>query len=569
MVGAEALDAIEDLADQSLLVVVEGEQGLRFRMLETVREFGRMQLVDAGEEDAAARAQRAWAVDFAARQVGALMGPGQFDAVDAVRAEENNLADVLRQALGAADPATTVQVLATLGTYWTILGDHARIYVLAEAVCQVVGGWSPPAELGDAARVAVSVTINNAMIGESAQVEALRTVLRDLGPGDGDRRIAAQVRVMQDFDPRQGAEFIARLREYADSDDHALALAALLWLGFALENMGDPGAAIREIERALQLADASSGPWTPAILHTQAGQLAMQLGVFDKAVVHARTALPVLERLGAIDDAVQLRSLLALASIWAGDLDEAERELGRLAEVRDLDKVIGGRLVGYLGNAELALARGDATTGLARYATAVERVRALEFPGLPSTGLEPWVLFGEATALAAHAYHGDPGDPSGQELFDAVCGRVGGILDPEFPYLDYPVCGVILLALGIWGLRAVRAPGRRRGPAPGARGPLRLQPQRAHPVLGPGARHGRGARAGPPAGDRCRVRRAPRPGRPGGRPQAGRDARRAQLSDHLTTSRHARSRRRSSVALAARTTGELIRRRVSDHRCRL
>ncbi|HEX7717922.1 MAG TPA: AAA family ATPase, partial [Marmoricola sp.] len=453
MVGADALGAIGDLADQSLLVVVEEDTGLRYRMLETVREFGRMQLVDAGEEDAAARAQRAWAVDFAGRHMSALVGPGQFDAVDAVRAEENNLADVLRQALAAADPAVTVQVLAALGTYWTLLGDHARIFVLAEAVCEVVGGWSPPEELGDAARIAVSVTINNAMIGDSAQVEALRKVLRDLGPGDGDRRIAAQVRIMQDFDPTQGDLFIERLREYAESDDPALALAALLWLGFALENMGDPAGARQGIERALLLADASHGPWTPAILHTQAGQLAMQLGRFDEAVAHARTALPVLERLGAIDDAVQLRSLLALAGIWAGDLDEAERELDRLEELRDLDKVLGGRLVGYLGTAELALARGDVATGLARYWTAVERVRALEFPGLSSTGLEPWVLFGEATALAAYAHHAPPGDPSGQELFGAVLGRVGAVLDPEFPYLDYPVCGVVLLALGCWGLR--------------------------------------------------------------------------------------------------------------------
>jgi len=452
MVGAEALGSVEDLADQSLLVVVESEGGLRYRMLETVREFGRMQLVDAGEDAAAAESHRAWAVAFAERHAYALVSAEQFESVDALRAEENNLADVLRQALAASDPATTVQVLATLGTYWMILGDHARIYVLAEAVSEVVGGWSPPAELGDAARIAVSVTINNAMIGDSSQVEALRKVLRELGPGDGDGRIAAQVTIMQDFEPARGEAFIERLREYAESDDRDLAVAALLWLGFGLENMGDPAGATAAIERALLRVDPADGPWTQAILHTQAGQLAMQLGRFDEAVVHSRAALPVLERLGAVDDAVQLRSLLALACIWSGDLDEAERELARLDELRDLDKVIGGQLVGYLGGAELALARGDATAGLAMYRSAVDRVRALEFPGLPASGLEPWVLFGEATALAAHAYHAEPDDRDGRELFDAVRGRVGRVLDPEFPYLDYPVCGVVLLGLGCWGL---------------------------------------------------------------------------------------------------------------------
>ncbi len=455
MLGPDALAAVQDLADQSLVSVVEGESGLRYRMLETVREFGRMQLVDAGEDADATGAQRSWAVDLAGQHLRPLMSPDQFDAVDVVRAEENNLADVLRQALAAADPATTARVLATLATYWTIRGDHARIFVLTEAVCEVLGGWTPPDELADAARIAVSVTINNAMIGDQAQVDALRDVLRALGPGD-DPRIAAQVTIMQDFEPTEGEAFVTRLRGYAGTDDRELAMAALLWLGFGLENMGDPVGALAAIEQALQRADPADGPWTTAILHTQAGQLAMQLGRFDDAVTSSRAALPVLERLGAIDDAVQLRSLLALACIWSGDLDQADRELAQLAGLRDLDQVIGGRLVGYLGSAELALARGDVAEGLALYRSSVERVRVLEFPGLPASGLEPWILFGEATALAAHAHHtapGDAGDEAGAELFAAVMGRVGRVLDPEFPYLDYPVCGVVLLALGCWGLR--------------------------------------------------------------------------------------------------------------------
>jgi len=460
MLGGDALTVVEDLTDQSLLVVVEHAGGMRFRMLETVREFGRMQLVEAGEDDEAAKAHRVWATDYADRYRPALLSPGQFEAVDAVRAEENNLADVLRQALAAADPVTTVQLLATLGNYWTILGDHVRILVLAEAVCEVLGGWSPPEELGDAARVAVSVTINNAMIGDDAHVEALRQVLRELGPGDGDPRIAAQVRIMQDFDPTQGGAFIERLRGYAGSDDRHLAVGALLWLGFALENMGDPSGAMQAVEKALLRADPAEGPWSRAILHTQAAQLAMQLGRVEDAMSHAQAALPVLERLGAADDTLQLRSLMVLAAIWDGDLDRAQREIDRLSELRDIDSVFGGQLVGYLGSAELALARGDVDEGLALYWSAVERVRDLRFPGVDSSGLEPWVFFGEGAALAAYAYHAPTGDDVGEQLFGAVRGRVRGVLEPEYPFLDYPVCGVVLLALGLWCLQRSALPER-------------------------------------------------------------------------------------------------------------
>ncbi|MBO9522681.1 MAG: AAA family ATPase [Nocardioidaceae bacterium] len=452
VLGPDALGAVRDLADQSLVSVVEGD-GIRYRMLETVREFGRMQLVDAGEDADAQAAHRGWAVEYAGLYARALVSPAQFEAVDAVRVEENNLADVLRQALVAEDPETTVQLLATLGTYWTILGDHARIFVLTDALCVAIEGWTPPAELGDATRTAVALTVNNAMITDGAQGETLRGMLRELGPGEGDPRIAAQVTIMQDFDPMQGEAFIEQLRVHAASEDRYLSQAAALWLGFALENMGDPAGAMLSIERALLCVDPADGPWTRAILHTQAGQLAMQLGRIEDAIVHARAALPVLERLRATDDALQLRSLMVLAAIWNGDLALAEAEIERLSELRDVDSVFGGRLVGYLGGAELALARGEESAGLEMYRYAVEQVRSLRFPGLVASGLEPWVLFGEATGLAAHALHAEPGDPHGRDLYDAVRARVDRVLDPDFPYLDYPVCGVVLLALGLWGLR--------------------------------------------------------------------------------------------------------------------
>ncbi len=460
VLGPGALDAVQNLANQSLLSVVESGVGVRYRMLETVREFGRMQLVDADEDAAALDAQRGWAIAYARRHGPGLFGPEQFEAVDAVRAEENNLADVLRQALASGDPATTVQVLATLGTYWMILGDHARIFVLTEVVSEVVGPWDPPNELADPTRVAVAVTINNAMIGDTAHAEMLRAVLRRLGPGDSDPRIAAQVVIMQDFEPTDSEGFVERLRDHADSEDHHLALSALLWLGFGLENMGDPSGAMVAVEKALLRADPADGPWSRAILHTQAGQLAMQLGQVEEAVLHARAALPVLERLGATDDALQLRSLIVLAAIWAGDLDRADREIDLLNELRDIDSVFGGRLVGYLSVAELALARDEVGAGLAAYDSAVVRVRDLRFPGLDASGLEPWVLFAEATALAVYAYHAPPDDQVGPSLFDAVRGRVRDVLDPDYPYLDYPVCGVVLLALGLWGLRRDAVPER-------------------------------------------------------------------------------------------------------------
>ncbi|MDI1462197.1 BTAD domain-containing putative transcriptional regulator [Catellatospora sp. KI3] len=454
MLGDDALAAVQDLADQSLLTVVEtGLGGVRYRMLETVREFGRMQLIDAGEDGAAERAQRAWAVDFSVRHARALFTPAQFDAVDAIRPEETNLSDVLRRTFATADPAATVQILAALAGYWIILGEHPRLLVLIEAAANAVAGWTPPPDLADAARIAIGMTLNGSLVANTPHSEVLRTALRRIGPGGQDPWISAMVTMLTDIDPRSPDGYLQQLRAHAASPDLQLAAVALPWLSQALENLGDPDAAMEAAERGLLHVDSAAGPWSQAILHTMAAQLAMQLGRTEQATVHAYAALPVLDRLGARDDAAQLRSLLALAMISAGDIAAAADQLAELGDMQGPEVIPGGgQLAVDLGIAELALARGEVEAGLAAYRDAGQQVRRLRMPGVTPTGLEPWVLLADAVSLAAHAYHAPADDPTGATLYARSRGSALRALDPDHPYLDYPICGVVLFALGAWGL---------------------------------------------------------------------------------------------------------------------
>jgi predicted ATPase len=453
VLGADALESVQDLADQSLLGIVEGEGGLRFRMLETVREFGRMQLVDAGEDAEAAAAHRSWATGYAARQAPLLFSPQQFDGVDALYAEEANLADALRQALAEPDPAAVVQLLTALGPYWSVRGDHPRMMALAPAICSALSGWTPPDELADATRIALAVTTTNTMITPGGTPAEISALLERLGPGS-DPRVAALVRTVGSYDPQDPAGFLDRLEQHAVSGERHLALSAYQWLSHARENAGDVDEALRAAERALELAEPEDGPWTAAILRTQLGQLAMQVGDTARAVEHGRAALPVLERLHANDDTLQIKSLLSLAALKDGDLERAGRELEALDRTDLPEAVFGGRLVIDLGLAELALARGEVAAGLTGYRRAVERVRTLHFPGLEMSGLEPWVLFGESAALTAFAHHAVAPDDAayGEDLRTTLADRVVRSMSPENPHLDYPVCGLGLFALGSWGL---------------------------------------------------------------------------------------------------------------------
>jgi predicted ATPase/DNA-binding SARP family transcriptional activator len=458
VLGGGALDAVQGLVDQSLLSVRDTPAGVRYRMLETVREFGRMQLVDAGEDADARAARRRWATACAERHGVRLFSPDQFAAIDAVGAEELNLADELRDAIADGDPGALVQLLHALGILWTVRGEHARLLALAAAIADTIDGWAPPPELEHAARVATAIALTSVIIVRDDRSGPIRELLVRLGPGQADPRIAGLVRMLLAYDPADPATFDARIERLAADPDPWVALPARQWLSHLRENAGDPLGAMEASESALALVDRNDGPWSPAILHTQIAQLAAHLGDRDRAAEHANAALPVMERLRARDDEVQLRSLLVVCAIADGRLADAEAELGRMDRIDD-GEVFGAIAVERIGSAELALARGDRAAGLAAYRDCAERMRELRFPGVPATGLEPWVLFGEATALAAHAYHATGVDEAhGRDLFAACRERALRLLGADDPHLDCPVAGVGLFGVGAWGLLREAAP---------------------------------------------------------------------------------------------------------------
>ena len=462
VLGADAFDAVRGLVDQSLLTVGEAPAGVRYRMLETVREFGRMQLTQAGEESTAGAAQRRWAVGYANAQQSRMTGATQFAAVDALAAEETNLADELRAAMADGDRDSLVQLLAALSLFWTMRGEHIRVLVLAEAVVTALRDWQPPPELADATRAALAVTVNNTLLTGGASSGALLALLRRLGPAqDSNLYLAGAVRVLLASDPADPCASLERVeRLTADSDRH-VAAAASQWLSHERENSGDPAGAFKAAQRALALARDEDGPWARAMAHSQLAELAMHLGDHAAGVAHARSGLPVMRRLGAGDDEIQLQAVLVLSAITEGRLADAADELDRMERIDGGTASFGGLAFRRICRAELLLADGDFGAGLVLYRECAARMGEIEFPGVARTGNEPWATFGDAIALAAHAHYatGSDDETHGRALFSACRDGALKVFGQGNPQLDYPASGLLLFALGAWSLL------RQAGPA--------------------------------------------------------------------------------------------------------
>ena len=461
LLGDDALASVEELVAQSLLGVLDVGPGvpLRYRMLETVREFGRMQLVDAGEQAEVQAAHQAWAVAVADRLGPLLFSRDQVGTIDAVAVEENNLADALRRALAARDPDAVVALMALLGGFWSIRGEHARVIMLCEPVAGVLAAARACAERADQARAALCLCLVNSWIGQ-LDVSTLVRELAALGPGTTNPRIAAMTTVVLGIDDPGSSAPVSPTDELVGSPDVRVRAVALQWRSHERENIGDVSGAIAAAEEALAIATEDDGPWTRAVLHAQLAGLHSQLGRIKDAEPHARAAVPILVRLGAHEDALQAMAVSAVALLERGDPDGAERLLDEI--LADTDIPAGGAFSArgsiLVTRAEIAFARGEVDEGCRIAEQAAEAMAAVRFPGMgEDADVAPWTIYGNTVALLAFALHGR--EARAAELADWLADALRRVTERDRRFVDVPVVGLMLFALGSWALRfGARAP---------------------------------------------------------------------------------------------------------------
>ena len=451
VLGYDAREVVTGLVEHSLVVVAEVD-GVRYRLLETVREFGRMQLVDAGDDAFADEREREWAIGLATYAMSRLQSHEQIGTMTLVRSEEGNLVDVLRRGLADADPHLVSPLFAALAGFWMVEGAHVKVMNLGPVVSDLLLAGPTPPDLADTVRVCLAFACTNEMIVRGTPAAAALDRLRELGPGAGTT-VAAVIRVLIETDV-PGSERLDRLRDLGDDPDPAVAQLALIWMSQSVENLGDLASAQVAAQRALDLCDDTQGPWLRGILSASLSNLACQRGDLEGARRYAMQALPALRAVGAFEDHAQARASLAMVALHEGQLDEAERILDEMSEDSSAQSLFGGAIGVLCGRAELLLARGEVEAGLASYTAAVATIRDRAIPGLDiAIGYEPWVMFPQAGLVAAHVRHGRRVEAEHDDLLVKARTLTGGDT-----FVDVPILGSTLFALAVWELRWGRRP---------------------------------------------------------------------------------------------------------------
>lgn len=124
-----ALEFISELRDHSLLVTEESDDGLRFRMLETLREFAETQMTDTAERNMLAARHLHHFRALAARAEPGLRSPDQAKWLRTLIVEQENLRAALDWSLHPDRHSVTVEAglkLAASLTWFWLTGGHLQ-----------------------------------------------------------------------------------------------------------------------------------------------------------------------------------------------------------------------------------------------------------------------------------------------------------------------------------------------------------------------------------------------------------------------------------------------------------
>jgi predicted ATPase/DNA-binding CsgD family transcriptional regulator len=402
LAGASVLDLLTGLADKSLVIAEANSHGkIRYRMLDTIREYAAERLAEAGETDVLHRRFRWYTVRETERlaMIGMARVPAPWSArVDAIHQfewEYANLRLVLGRALADGDLESGLRICASMRPVWIIQGSFAegtswidQFLAAARAGTEdfdFSGAGLDPDVLG-------SALVSRAQLAMATDPDAARGYASaglEFCTSEASRFWAASALNLL-------AEVALHARQLDDATaraNEALAVAVPAgdrWNeGYAAGTLAATAAFRGELEQARELAESAlditreiDQQWGAARGLMGLGDLARLTGRLDQGRQHYTEALTIVREISAKPEIARCLAGLGRIAVSQGDLASARRYLGESLMLSQSTGSRFGVIRGLDAFAEMAVVRGDPGSALQlAAATAALRREA----GLPET----------------------------------------------------------------------------------------------------------------------------------------------------------------------------------------
>ncbi|MBV9737096.1 MAG: tetratricopeptide repeat protein [Candidatus Eremiobacteraeota bacterium] len=325
--NADVLDALSALVAKSFVVQRERDGSSRYRVLETLREYGFEKLTAQDEIEALRRRHFDYYVAYGAKLETHFMASPR-EALPSMDADYENLRAALAWGFeSSADRMPVLQLATAVSRYWEVRAHvhEARMWfaklldgidgrepepIIASAFSRASRLANLQGDYADAIKYGRVALQMRRQLGDQA---GIADSLNDLG------------RAVQDAGrPRQAAPLYREALKFYRKQDNLVAQARVLCnIGLLAQQRGEHQIALKHIRESLALIENTSEHRIPAFILGALGTVSHHAGNIQDALDYNTRSLELVRTLGDIEGIARVLNNLAEVRIDVGDLQTA------------------------------------------------------------------------------------------------------------------------------------------------------------------------------------------------------------------------------------------------------
>jgi tetratricopeptide (TPR) repeat protein len=382
----EVFDLLTQLVDKSLVQVETHEGKERYRLLETIRQYGRDRLVDAGEAENVRNNHFDWFLELAERGEPELIGPRQVAWLDRLETEQDNFRAALSWGLDRRPAIEGLRLAGALWRLWFVRDRESEGLDWLRQALTAPGAEAPTAARAKALQGVWELThfaAGASSLEQARAAEESLTICQEIGDQVGAawsiQMVGRQACYQVDY---VRARALLEQALVLAQKEHARWVMAQVLEGLGVLAVGgdDLIVARRHFEEAQGLFRELGDRRAICIACSWAGSAARLLGDYATAQARWSEGLRISRELGSrVRTAHFLMRLAALSNI-DGDYEQSR---ALLAEGRTIARDIGARWLNGLGlvlSEWLARLEGDNNQALALTIEALKSFHASAVP---------------------------------------------------------------------------------------------------------------------------------------------------------------------------------------------
>ncbi|RZL74333.1 MAG: protein kinase [Rhodococcus sp. (in: high G+C Gram-positive bacteria)] len=344
----DLLDSLTSLVDKSILVREEWSTVVCFRLLETLREYGREKLRDAGEYVTLRRCHRDWYQQLTLRAEAEWISPRQLDWISRLEREQPNLREAMDFSLseeGEPSVQAGLRIAASLLPFWLSRGlfNEGRGW-LDRAVTR-----QPQNPTTERASALYAGSVLAEVQGDLSAATVLVENGQALAEQTGDRVIHARIAhadgllALYSGDlPRACSRLESALEVFGAEQDLSLKVWILVMLGLAYQLNDDVPRAITCHDEVLAITESHGESVYKSYALWARGVAALQLGDLGGAVQSLERCLVLTRK---VDEPLTTAVCLEALAWIAGEQHTPERAAVLLGAAASLGHSVGSSAV--------------------------------------------------------------------------------------------------------------------------------------------------------------------------------------------------------------------------------